>query len=285
MLMDALRSKRSGPLVDRLTSDAALTHRSAARPTSSSERPRDHHRELLPPEGVAVRPGTLLHDHLRATTRQSRGPPLRVLEEEGLLGAGDEVRPRESARHRYGRPIARARRCAEDGPEELRVTHGQGQSQLCARRDTERGRPFAGQRHPEPGLRPASYLLDEEGLVRREPLRIESGRVLVEPHGLVGCPVDPHHHGGWHIGCLEVSSPRRHELTVPREHDRLGRLRGDVRRHLPAAVVVERLGDELAGPSTDVRSLFHTTPPGCWVATTPSPNPRLAPALAPEAGS
>jgi hypothetical protein len=53
-------------------------------------------------------------------------------------------------------------------------------------------------------------------------------------------------HRGRYVGRLEVPAPLRDLLTVTGEHDCLRRIRRHVHRDLPAAVVLERLGDELS---------------------------------------
>src|SRR5580658_9968943 len=93
----------------------------ARRDTSRPERPRHHHGELLLPERIAVRPGPLSHDNIRAGIAQRAGPPGRVLEEEGLLRSGDEVRARDQVRQHGRRPVTPARRGTEDRTVDVRV--------------------------------------------------------------------------------------------------------------------------------------------------------------------
>ena len=58
---------------------------------SAPERPRHHQRELFSPERVAVRPGPFGHDNVGTGVAQRDRPAGRVLEEERLERAGDEV--------------------------------------------------------------------------------------------------------------------------------------------------------------------------------------------------
>jgi hypothetical protein len=55
-----------------------------------------------------------------------------------------------------------------------------GERELSTGRDTEHGGSVGGQRYVEPRPRPSARVLDEELLVRGEPLRIkgEGGRAL-----------------------------------------------------------------------------------------------------------
>jgi hypothetical protein len=68
----------------------------------------------------------------------------------------------------------------------------------------------------------------------------------MEPQRLIGQAVYADDHRGRYVGRLEDSAPFRDQLTVTGEHDCLGRLWRDVHRDLPATVVIERLGDNLA---------------------------------------
>lgn len=102
--------------------------------------------------------------------------------------------------------------------------------------------------------------MDKEGLVSRKPLRIEPWRVFVEPNRLVGRPVNPHHHRGGDVRRLvNISTPRRENLIVTGEHNRLGPARWDVHRHLTPTVVVERLGEKLARHGVDGRTVSHNS--------------------------
>jgi hypothetical protein len=48
-----------------------------------------------------------------------------------------------------------------------------GERELSTARDTAHRGPFSGQRDPETRLRPSSDVLDEEPLVRCEPIRVK----------------------------------------------------------------------------------------------------------------
>jgi hypothetical protein len=82
--------------------------------------------------------------------------------------------------------------------------------------------------------------------VRREPFRGKARRILLEAEGLIGHPVNTDNQRGGHVRRLQDLAPLREHLPVTGEHDCLGRIRRDVHRDLPTAVVLERLGDELA---------------------------------------
>src|SRR5690242_1517507 len=120
----------------------------------------------------------------------------------------------------------------------------EGERELAARRGTEHRSAFAGQRGSETRAHPPADVLDEELLVGREPFRVKDRRVLMEPRRLIGQPVYTDDHRGPDAGRLEEPAPLRDPLTVTGEDDRLRRIRRDVRRHRPAAVVSERLSDE-----------------------------------------
>src|SRR5215472_7862110 len=85
-----------------------------------SKGPRHHQRELVAPERAAVRADPLRHDHVRARIAQRDRPAGRVVEEEGLQRAGDEVRARNRMRQHARRSVTRARRGAEDGTVDVR---------------------------------------------------------------------------------------------------------------------------------------------------------------------
>jgi hypothetical protein len=77
--------------------------------TLASKRPCHHQRELGLPERVAVGPDPLVHDDVRTGIAQRARPPGRVLEEERLQRAGDEIGARKRARHHGRRAVAAAR--------------------------------------------------------------------------------------------------------------------------------------------------------------------------------
>lgn len=108
-----------------------------ARMGSVPERPVDHQRELLTPERTTVPTGSLLHHDgaSNAHGAQRIDPPGRVVQEELLLRPGDEIDARRRCRHDRGRPEPGARRCAEDGAVDVRVSQAQGR--LRAERTTD----------------------------------------------------------------------------------------------------------------------------------------------------
>src|SRR5580693_2217839 len=67
----------------------------------------------------------------------------------------------------------------------------------------------------------------------------------MEPQRLIRRAMRADDHRGWHAGRLKDTAPLRDQLAIAGEHDDLGRLRGHVRRDLPATVVLKRPGDEL----------------------------------------
>ena len=97
----------------------------------------------------------------------------------------------------------------------------------------------------------------------------------MEPRHLVRQAVDTDDQCGRYVGQLEVPAPVRDRLTVTGEHDCLGRSRRNVRRDLPATVVIERPSHELSRDwvgtrrywlwlgctSADARLLFHSRLP------------------------
>src|ERR1700728_4509134 len=68
----------------------------------------------------------------------------------------------------------------------------------------------------------------------------------MDPQRLVVQAMCTDDHGGRQVGRLEDVAPRRDQRAVAGENDGLGRSRRDIRRDLPATVVFECLGDELA---------------------------------------
>jgi hypothetical protein len=89
-------------------------------------------------------------------------------------------------------------------------------------------------------------VVDEERLVCREPCRVKDRRVLLQPQHLVVQPMGTDNHGRRPAGGLKDAAPLRDQLAVTGEHHCLRRNWRDVHRHRPAAVVVERLGDQLS---------------------------------------
>ncbi len=138
-------------------------------------------RELFAPECAAVRPGSLRHNDVRVRIAQRVRPPPCVFKKERLLCAGNEVRARKRTRHRVRRLVTAARRGAEDGAVNIRMPKPDSERQFSARRDAEHRGTLSGQRHAKPRLRPSANVLDEELLMRREPLRLKARRVLMEP--------------------------------------------------------------------------------------------------------
>src|SRR5262249_15782220 len=102
------------------------------------------------------------------------GPPRRVLEEERLLPAGDEVGARDRARHRIRRSIPAARRGAEDRAVDIRVPEAQGEGELATRRDAQDPRTGGPQPYAEAFPHPPAHVLDEEPLVGGEALGVEA---------------------------------------------------------------------------------------------------------------
>src|SRR5262245_60525026 len=119
--------------------------------------------------------------------------------------------------------------------------------EFSADRGTPHGGTFGGQLDSETRLHPFAYVSDEELLVCRETLRVEHRRVLVEPSVITGTAVDTDDHRGRRVRRLEgFAQPPDMPSTVCGEDDGAGRSRRDVHRDLAAAVVRERLGDELS---------------------------------------
>ena len=69
----------------------------------------------------------------------------------------------------------------------------------------------------------------------------------MESERLIGQPVDTDDHRRRDVKCFEKPTPARDQLTVTGEHHCLRRVRWDVHRDLPSAVVIERLGNEVSG--------------------------------------
>src|SRR5262249_37430288 len=139
-----------------------------------SKRPCHHPRELCLPECVAVRAGPLLHDNVRTCIAQRVLPPSRVLEEERLSRAGDQVRARNRTRHDTRRSVTSARGGAEDRTIDIRMPEPDGEREFSTRRDTEHGGTAGRQCDSETRPHPLAYVLDEEPLVRGEPLRVKA---------------------------------------------------------------------------------------------------------------
>jgi hypothetical protein len=125
------------------------------------------------------------------------------------------------------------------------VSKPEGERQLTTRRDAEHRGALGRQRDSEARSHPSADFLDEEPLVSSEPLRFESGRVLLQPQRLVVQPVYADDHRRRYAGRLQDAAPVRDQPAVTREHDCLRWDSRDVDRHGPTAVVLERLGDEL----------------------------------------
>ena len=98
------RRRHSGDIPERWP--RATSYSPTSNAASWFKRPRHHQRELFSPERVAVRSDALGHDDVRACTAQRGRPPRRVLEEERLQRAGDEVRARKRTRHHGRRSVA-----------------------------------------------------------------------------------------------------------------------------------------------------------------------------------
>jgi len=151
----------------------AMTHPGTAN-ASRSKRPRHHERELLAPERTAVRPGPLRHHNVRTRIAQRDCPPGRVLKEERLQRARNEVRARNRTRHHPRRTVPRARRGAEDRTIDVRMPKPNRERQLPTRRDAEHRGAIGGQRDPESRPRPAADVPNEKLLVCREPFRVKA---------------------------------------------------------------------------------------------------------------
>ena len=82
--------------------------------------------------------------------------------------------------------------------------------------------------------------------MRREPFQIKRRRIFMKPQLLIGEPVNAHNDRDRHVEPFEVSTPLWQHLTVPSEHDRLGRIPREVDRDLPPAVVVENLATKFS---------------------------------------
>ena len=123
----------------------------------------------------------------RAGVAQRHRPSSRVVTEERLQGAGDEVRARKRTRHqrqaagnRRRARRKRSRRRRLDGEARLRARaphRPRHRTPLCVRRASPT---------PNRDSHPSADVLDEELLVRCEPLRFKARRVLMEPQRLVG---------------------------------------------------------------------------------------------------
>ena len=121
-----------------------------------------------------------------------------------------------------------------------------------------RGVAAAGDRGRPPGLgstasaalprRPTGDRFEALAPSRCAKTRVDAhpGRASHQPAASHRPAVYTDDHRGRYVGRLEDSAPLRDQLTVTGEHDRLGRIRRDVHRDLPATVVLERLGDELS---------------------------------------
>src|ERR1700733_12985442 len=68
----------------------------------------------------------------------------------------------------------------------------------------------------------------------------------MKPQRLIGQPVYTDDHCGRYVGLLEQPPPLRDSLTVAGEDDCFGRVRWNVYRDLPSAVVLERPSDKLS---------------------------------------
>src|SRR6202021_3512706 len=119
------------------------------------------------------------------------------------------------------------------------------EGQLSPRRDAEHCGTFSGQPHVKPRLRPSANVLDEELLVCREPLRLKTRRVLMEPQHLIGQPMYTDDHCGRYVGLLEQPAPLGDSLTVTGEDDCFGRVPRNVHCDLPPPILLEHLRDKL----------------------------------------
>src|SRR5437763_1620828 len=129
---------------------------------------------------------SLLQHDVGACIAEGARPPGRIVEEERLLCAGNEVCARNSCRHLIAWLVARAGRSGEDGAEEVGMTEPEGEGQFSARRRTKYRAVRGWECDAELRLHPPWHVVGEEGLVRREPSRVEHGGVLVQPQGLIG---------------------------------------------------------------------------------------------------
>ena len=155
------RFQRTCPPLDRLTGTSArppTKHRNAL----SSKRPRHHQWELSSPQCVTMRRDPFAHHDVRTRIAQRDRPPPRVVEEERLQRAGDEVGARNRTRHRTTRFVTRARRAGEDRTVDVWMPKPKGERELSTRRDTEHRAPFRRQRDSEPRPRPSADFLDEK---------------------------------------------------------------------------------------------------------------------------
>ena len=112
-------------------------------------------------------------EYIRACIAQRDRPSGRVVEEEGLQRAGDEVHARNRTRHHASRLVARSRRAGEDRTVDVRMPKPKGERELSTRRDTEHRGAFGGQRDSEPRPRPSADVLDEKPLMCREAFRVK----------------------------------------------------------------------------------------------------------------
>ena len=139
---------------------------------SASKRPGHHQRELSSPQRVAVRRDPLAHDDVRTCTAQRDRPPGRVLEEERLQRAGDEVHARNRTRHHARRSVTRR-------PARRRRPHRR-------RRDAEaqgRARALPPPRHRTPRcVRRAARPRNASAPIRGRPRRRTSRGPRTVPH-------------------------------------------------------------------------------------------------------
>src|SRR5664279_859005 len=75
--------------------------------------------------------------------------------------------------------VTRTRRCAEHGAVYVRTPKPECECELSACRDPAHRGALGGQHDAEPRPRPRPDVVDEEPLVRREPVRVEPRAVLV----------------------------------------------------------------------------------------------------------
>ena len=206
------------------------------------------------------------HDDVGAALAQRIRPAGRIVVEERLERAGDEVRTRQRAVHRGRRSEPCARRGAEDGSVDLGMSK------------SERERELAPADTPSTAVRSAGSASPSRDRAHRRTSATKNASCAANRRGSnageyswsrsvsSARPVDADDRRRRDVRRLDDRAPLRDQLTVAGEHDRLGHALREVRGDLPTTVVVERLGDErsrVASVCADAWWVTHCE----WAAT------------------
>ena len=197
----ARRRHRRISSVDRLPSGRS------ASPNRPSERPCDHQRQFISPHRMVVPATRSLMTTSAPASCSAAAHRVAFSRKNGSSVPATRYARGNGPGNVVGRLVPGARRGGEHRAVDTRMPEPDGERELPTRRHAEHRGACGRQRDAEPRPRPSPDVLHEEPLVRREPLRVEARRVLLEPLLLVRRAMDADDHGGRDARRLEGPTP------------------------------------------------------------------------------